>query len=208
MGGELIGINLDGETVQAYAVRIDGVTGPGEYQGLVPIVMSEPEDAYESIRLPEIMITRSSALPQMSRWFPGGHEYQVPASNSQQVAGPNGRMMPNLVEKKWWTLPFEIIYDIQIRARLRRDADRMLRHVGARFWAYGQVFVTDSEGDERGYYAFVDTYDALSELADISDRLQGHIVSLRVEAELDFDSPFLAPTTPRLTTNVLPGHKP
>lgn len=208
LGGELVNVVLDGEQVQAYAVRIDGVVGPGEHKGLVPIIIAEPDEAYESARLPEILISRSSAIPQMNRWFPGGHEYQVPASNAQQVVGPNGQLMPNRVEKKWWTYPFEIVYDIQLRARQRVDADRMFRHVGARLWAYGQVFLVDSEGDERGYYAFVDSNDALSELADVADRLQGHIISLRVEGELDFAEPFLMPTSPKLQTNVTPGEKP
>jgi hypothetical protein len=208
LGGELVNVVLDGEQVQTYAVRISGVNGPGEYNGLVPIVMSEPDETYQSAHLPEIVITRSSAVQQMNRWFPGGHEYQVAASNSQQVAGPGGRMMPNRIEKKLWTYPFEISYDIQLRSRLRIDADRMLRHAGARFWAYGQVFLIDSEGDERGYHAFVDTFDPLSELTDISDRLQGHIISLRVEGELDFAEPFLAPTSPTLRTNVIAGTKP
>jgi len=207
LGGELVNANLGGEQVQVYAVKIDGVNGPGEYNGMVPIVMSAPDEAYQSAHLPEILITRSSAMMQMSRWFPGGHEYQVPASNAQQVAGPGGRMMPNRVEKKWWTYPFEIIYDVQLRARQRIDADRMLRHVGRHFWAYGQVFLIDTEGDERGYHVFVDVFDPISELTDVSDRLQGHIISLRVEGELDFAEPFIAPTSPKLRTNVIAGTK-
>jgi hypothetical protein len=204
IGGELVNVALDGEASQHYAVQISGVTGPGEYRGLVPIVMAEPEDVYREILLPEILINRTSVVPQMNRWFPGGHEYQIPASNSHQVAGPGGRMMPSLIEKKWWTYPFEISYDVHLRARLRRDASNMLRHVGRFLWSYGQIFLTDSVGDERGYYAFVDTYDGLDELTDVANRLHGHMISMRVEAELDFAEPFLMPTTPKLTTNVRP----
>jgi hypothetical protein len=197
MGGELIEIDQDGERVQVYAVNIAGVTGPDEYQGLVPISMSEPEDAFQEQILPQIIISRGSEIPQMNRWFPGGREYQVPASNAQEVIGPDGvTKMPNRVERKWWTLPFEINYDIHLRARQRAQADLMWRHVGRFFWAYGQVFLTDSEGDERGYYAFVDSNDPLGELTDVADRLQGRTISMRVEAELDFDEPHLMPTTP------------
>lgn len=205
MGGELIEVDLDGEHVQCYAVRIPGVTGPDEYQGLVPINMSEPEDAFQEHVLPQIVISRGSMNPQMHRWFPGGWEYQVPASTARQVVGPDGvTMMPTQVEKKWWSYPYEIMYDVHLRARLRVQADRMLRHVGRFFWAYGQVFLTDSEGDERGYYAFVDSYDNLAELTDVTDRLQGHTISMRVEAELDFNEPFLMPTTPNLTITAEP----
>lgn len=203
MGGVLVEVEKDGERVQTYAVEIPGVTGPPEYSGLVPISMADPEDAFQEHLLCQIVISRGSVVPQMNRWHPGGHEYQVPASNAEQVVGPDGvTLMPNRVERKWWTYPFEIAYDVHLRARLRVQADRMLRHVGRHFWAYGQVFLLDSEGDERGYYAFVDSYDNLSELTDVADRLQGHTISMRVEAELDFDEPHLMPTTPRYRSSV------
>jgi len=205
IGGELIEVELDGERVQTYAVRVEGVTGPSKYNGLVPIGMSDPEDAYQAHLIPEIIISRGAVAPQMSRWHPGGHEYQIPASNAKSVIGPDGRtQMPNLVERKWWTYPYEISYDIHLRARLRAQADRLLRHVGRHFWAYGQVFLCDSEGDERGYYAFVDSYDSLSELTDIADRLQGHTISMRVEAELDFNEPHIMPTVNKMTLRTEP----
>ena len=197
MGGELIELELDGEHVQTYAVRINGLTGPDKYQGLVPISMSEPEDAFQEDIVPQIVISRSSMTPAMERWFPGGRAYMVPAANAKMVPGPGGkRMMPTIVEEKTWARPYEIMYDIHLRARLRAQADLMLRHVGRFYWAYGQVFLKDSEGEERGYMAFADSYDPLSELTDVADRLQGHTISMRVEGELDFDEPRLMPTTP------------
>lgn len=205
MGGELIEIEQDGEKVQVYAVKINGVTGPDEYQGLIPISMSEPEDAYQEHLLPQIIISRGSVTPAMNRWFPGGWEYQVPAAKAKMVVGPDGvTKMPTIVERKWWTYPYEIAYDVHLRARLRVQGDRMWRHVGRFFWAYGQVFLTDSEGEGRGYYAFVDSNDDLAELTDVADRLQGHTISMRVEAELDFNEPHLMPTTPNYSLNVEP----
>lgn len=198
LGAELVSIDIDGEEAPNYAVRIDGVTGPDVFKGLVPVVMTDPEDAYNENLLPQIVIARGSMTPQMARWFPGGHEYQVPAKSAEMVAGPGGRMMPTVVERKWWAYPFEISYDIHLRARLRLQADRMLRHVGRPFWAYGQVFLTDSENEERGYYAFMDSIENLSELADVADRLQGHTLSMRVEAELDFNEPHLMPTAHKI----------
>lgn len=203
IGGKLVEVEKDGERIQTYAVEIVGVAGPHEYHGLIPIVMADPEDAYQENLLPQIVISRGSVVPQMNRWHPGGHEYQVPASTAKMVLGPDGKtLMPTMVERKWWTYPFEIAYDVHLRARLRVDADRMLRHVGRFFWAYGQVFLRDTEGDERGYYAFVDSFDNLSELTDVADRLQGHTISMRVEAELDFDEPHLMPTTPNYKLGV------
>jgi hypothetical protein len=76
--------------------------------------------------------------------------------------------------------------------------------MGKHLWSYGQIFLLDSENEERGYYAFVESTDPLSEIQDVTERLQGHTISLRVEAELDFDEPFVAPTTPNLNTSVKP----
>jgi len=198
LGAELVNIERDGELVQTYAVGIEEVTGPDEYQGLVPVSMADPEDAFQDQFLPQIVISRGAVSPDMARWFPGGYEYQVPAVNSQQIPGPGGRTLPDKVEKKYWTYPYEISYDLHLRARLRWQADHMLRHVGRFFWAYGQVFLRDSEGDERGYYAFMESADNLSEIMDVADRLQGHTISMRVEAELDFHEPVILPTSSKV----------
>lgn len=201
LGAELVDHVRDGETAKVYAVRIEGVNGPDQYGGLVPIFMSEPEDAYENNQLPQIIISRGAITPDMQRWFPGGHEYQIPASVAELKPGPGGRLMPNLVEKKRWTVPYEISYDVHLRARLRRQADLMLRYALQYYWARGQVFVIDSEGAERGYYAFQESIDNLAEVSDVAERLQGHTISLRVEGELDFNQPFLHPTVQKLNAN-------
>jgi hypothetical protein len=202
IGSTLINIERDDELVQVYGVEIEGVTGPDEYKGLVPVTMADPEDAFQDQFLPQIVISRGAITPAMARWFPGGREYQVAAVGSEQVVGPGGRSMPNRIERKYWTYPFEISYDVHLRAKLRWQADHMLQHVGRYFWAYGQVFLRDSEGEERGYYAFTESYDSLSEITDVADRLQGHTISMRVEAELDFFEPIILPTSHRFTVTV------
>lgn len=201
LGAELIDQERDGEVAKVFAVLIDGVTGPDSYKGLVPVIMSEPEDAYEDHLLPQIVISRGSATPDRSRWHPGGWEYQVASAPSKLVPGPGGRLMPNQVEKKWWTMPYDISYDIHLRARVRLQADRMFRYVGRFFHAVGQVFLRDSVGDVRGYYAFQESVDNLAEIADVADRLHGHTMSLRVEGELDFNEPFVIPTAQKVNVS-------
>lgn len=201
MGAELVDHVRDGETAKVYAIRIEGLNGPDSYGGLVPVFMSDPEDAYERNELPQIIISRGSISPDMQRWHPGGHEYQIPAAMAELRPGPGGRLMPNLVEKKRWTIPYEISYDVHLRGRLRRQADLMLRHALRFYWARGQVFVIDSVGSERGYYAFQESIENLAEVSDVADRLHGHTISLRVEGELDFNEPVLHPTVQRMTTN-------
>lgn len=219
IGGELIDILLDGETADVYALRAAGITGPDQYKGLVPIIMEAPEDAYTANLLPQIVISRGSITPDMARWFPGGREYMVPAHRAETVEGTytgigektrdeqtirTGVKGPSKVEIKAWALPFEISYDVHVRARLRSQADKLFRIVGAVLWKWGQIRLRDSEGDERGYYAFLESIDQLSDIGDIADRMMGHTFSLRVEAELDFHEPFLARTTPHMVINTLP----
>jgi hypothetical protein len=203
LGAELIEIELDGEMVQTYGLRLEGVTGPELTHGLIPVQMSDPEDAYTAHLLPQIVVSRGSVTPSMAnRWNPGGREYLTRSAAAKTVVADDGRTGPSQVEIKRYALPFDISYDVHLRARLRAQADRMLQHVGRIFWAYGQIFLIDSEGDQRGYYAFVDSYENLSEIADVADRLQGHTVSLRVEAELDFEEPFVAPTQYKMRGSV------
>lgn len=204
IGAELVSVRLDGEEAQVYALRVPGVTGPDQYAGLVPIVMGEAEDAFSDELVPQIVLSRGSIMPAMSRWFGGGHEYMVPAHGSSEVTSSGGARGPSRVEIKAWTRPFDISYDVHLRARLRGQADAMLRKVGKTLWSYGQIYVRDSEGDERGYWGFVDSYENLSEIGGVADRMMGHTIPVRVEGELDFDEPFVAPTTPSLTVRTGP----
>lgn len=201
IGGELIEVSLDNERVQAYAVRVDGVTGPDEYDGMIPIFMSDPEDTYQQNLLPQIVVSRGSISPQNERWHPGGREYLAP-SGSQLLKTADGKTVPARRERKWWTYPYEISYDLHLRARLREEADRLLRHVGRYYWSYGQVHLRDSEGEPRGYYAFMESIENLSEIADVADRLQGHTLSLRVEGELDLHEPHIVPSQATVTTRI------
>jgi hypothetical protein len=206
LGGELIEILLDGELAPEYAIRIEGVTGPDQYSGMVPISFSNPEDVFQENLLPHLYINRSSFTPDMMRWFGGGREYMVPAADGETVAvmNPDGTVTqaPKRVERKAWTYPYNLTYEIHIRARLRTQADSMLKLLGKHLWAYGQVFLTDSIGEERGYYAFAESIDGLDEIADISDRTLGHTFSVRVEGELDFFEPVILPTQTNLNLNV------
>jgi hypothetical protein len=203
IGGELIDIELDGETVQEYALRVNGVTGPDAYNGMVPIIFMNPEDVYQRASLPHVVVSRSSIQPAMNRWQPGGRAYMVPAANTSWV-DVDGVRVPTLIELADPAVPFDITYDLHIRARLRAQGDIMLRQIGGvlgHVLAYAVLFVKDSEGDERSYEAFVESVDNLDEVADIADRTMGHTLSIRVEAELDFRDPVLRKTCPNLKFN-------
>lgn len=203
IGGELINFEIDGETVQEYALRVAGVTGPDAYRGMVPIIFQNPEDVYQRASLPHVVISRSGIQPAMNRWQPGARDYLVPAENTGWV-NVNGEQIPTIIELKDPAVPFDITYDLHIRARLRAQADLLLRQIGASMGhvlAYSVLYLTDSEGEERSYEAFVESIDNLDEVADVSDRTIGHTISVRVEAELDFQEPILRKTCPYLKFN-------
>lgn len=205
LGGELVNTAIDGEAIQEYALRCDGVTGPPEYQGLVPILMGESEPAYTEQLIPQIIISRGSIDPDMARWHNQGFEYRVAAVGAVMIPVPGTnpvRHIPSKIESKAYAFPFNIAYDLHIRARHRRIADKLLLKVGKVFWSYGQVRFKDSTGCERGYYAFVEGIQALNEIIDVTDRLQGHTISMRVEAELDFRDPYVQKTIHTFTTNL------
>lgn len=193
-GSVLKTITLDDEEVQDYAVQIPGVHGPDEYDGLIPVIFQEPEDVYQTGYIPHIAISRSAITPAMQRWHPVGKAYQVPAKVAQTVTAQDGSQGPSLNELKGYALPFDITYDIHMRARLRLQANRMLKYLGRYIWAYGSIFFTDNEGDERGYVAYLESIDNLDELVEFSDRTLGFTMSVRVEGELDFSDPLVAPT--------------
>jgi len=201
LGAQIIEIELDGERAPEYAIRFEGVVGPIEsfpgYEGMVPVIMQEPEDTYQPGYLPHIVISRSDITPDLIRWFPGGHEYRIPASVAKWVKSPTtGEIGPSMVEIKPWTLPFNLQYDIHIRDKRRIPADKMFRKVVSNLggFPYGQVYVKDSEGDTRGYHGFLEAVSKLDEVVEIGDRTIGHSLSLRVEAELDFTDPSLVKT--------------
>lgn len=203
-GAVLKDIVLDGETVQDYAVQIPGVTGPDEYDGLVPVIFQEPEDVYQTGFIPHIAISRSAITPAMQRWHPVGKAYQIPAAMAQTVTAQDGSTGPSLNELKGCALPFDITYDLHMRGRLRQQANNMLRYVGRFHWAYGALYFRDSEGDERGYDAYVESIDNLDELVEFSDRTLGFTMSIRVEGELDFSDPIVVRTFRSAGLNLAP----
>lgn len=201
-GAVLKTITLDDEQVQDYAVQIPGVTGPDEYDGLVPVIFQEPEDVYQVGFIPHIAISRSAITPAMQRWHPGGRAYQVAAKVAQMVEAQNGQIGPTLNEVKGYALPFDITYDLHMRARLRQQANNMLRFIGRFYWAYSNLYFIDNEGDERGYVAYQESVDNLDELVEFSDRTLGFTMSLRIEGELDFSDPIVVPTMRAAGINV------
>lgn len=187
----------------------------------IPITFSHPEDMYERYRQPVIVVRRDDISPAMNRWHPGMHEWRVPARGAQdrQVVFGVGTTTERTVtgydryESKEMAVPFDITYSLSILARHRgkgggaprhvpvgfegaagsprNQVNQILDHVLRVFPPYCQVFVIDSLGDTRRYSAFMEAISHLDEVPDVTERVLGFAVTLRVEAELDLNDPIV-----------------
>jgi hypothetical protein len=202
IGGELMEIERDGESIQVYVLSVPGVRGADLYRGNVPIVFQDSEDAYQSVELPYVLIGRNDMSAAMNRYQPGTRDYIMPAGVGGTITTDQGVTGPAIIETKGQAVPEDFTYDIHLRARLRLQANRMLKCIGK---ALGHpmsttvIYFTDSQGEERGYETSIESISNLSELGDISERMIGYTLSMRVMGELDFHDPTLSKTTPKFT---------
>jgi hypothetical protein len=68
-------------------------------------------------------------------------------------------------------------------------ANKILAYVLSIYQPYSAVLVYDSEGDRRSYEAFLDAMAPLDNVPGVGERVIGFALSLRVEAELDINTP-------------------
>lgn len=190
LGAEVIQVEFDREMANVYAIQVPAVAGPPQYKGWLPVYLGWPEDVHAEILLPQVVIVRSSVQPASERRVGSGSDYKIPS------------LLPDRLETKPIASPVDITYDIHLRCRLRTQANRMLHFFAGKLAMWRQVFVRDTEGEERGYYAFVESYEDLSDVADVSMRLQGHTISVRVVGELDLLTPYTEPRFRELSLNM------
>jgi hypothetical protein len=181
----------------------------------IPIVFTHPEDLYERYKLPGIFVRRDDLSPALSRLHPGHRRYRTPARTAKKiqatVGGNPGTTGAETVESwdRWemgeQAMPFDITYTISIMARARgygagqptpdgassprnqlnQILDRLLRV----YQPWCRVVVEDSIGDLRSYHAAMEAISHLDQVAEVTDRVLGFALTLRVEAELDLNDP-------------------
>lgn len=187
----------------------------------VPVTFSHPEDVYERYRQPVIVVRRDDIAPAMQRWHPGMTEWRAPkqGANPVVVTFDEGTFGETSVEgfdeyeHKEMSVPFDITYTLTILARHRgkgrlppkddpvgfagaqgsprNQVNKILDYVLRRFPPYCQVYVRDSLGDTRRYSAFMEALSHLDEVPEVTERVLGFAVTLRVEAELDLGDPYV-----------------
>ena len=196
----------------------------------IPITFSHPEDVYARYRQPVIVVRRDDLSPAMSRWHPGHKSYRAPAQKAKPVSvtfDPGTRVERSVsgfdsYETKDTGVPFDVTYTITILARHRgkgplpkkgvptgftgaagsprNQVNLLLDHVLRRTAPYCQIFVEDSLGDLRKYSGFMEAVSHLDEVPEVTERVLGFAVTLRVEAELDLSDPVVHQAVQTLTT--------
>lgn len=192
---------------------VTGVCPPPDYEG-IPVYFAFPDEVLDAKILPSFVVRRDDATPAMSRWHLGNQQYRIPAPGSHEVSVTHpitGEVIAtgaDRYETKDQAVPFDLMYTIQIRARYRNnlkvEAMKMLQYTLKRYPPYTSVYVKDSEDEVRGYTAFMESPSPLDTRPDVAGRETNFNVTLRVEAELDLNDPFVQSAVVGVTTSVSP----
>lgn len=161
----------------------------------IPVVFSHPEEVLQTHRIPVIEVRRDDINPAMQRWHPGMGTYRAPSLGAMAIGSPfagDTRTSWNRFDAAQQSTPFDILYTINIQARQRQymaAANKLLAYVLGIYQPYSAVYVKDSVGDRRSYEAFLEAVAPLDNVPEVSERVIGFALSLRVEAELDINEP-------------------
>lgn len=197
LGAELTEVVRDGETSRAYALDLRGMrcVGPDSYGGKVPVMFGIPDPTMEPYLLPILIIKRGDPVPDWIRWEPGGTAYKLPADGSKQVSvvvDTEGNEVSGYdkYETRKKEVPFNIPYDIEMRAKKEWQRTAMLQHVLKKLFQRS-MFVKDTAGNDRTYAFDLEGTTNADELADIADRTLSQVVSITVMAGLDIRDPLV-----------------
>ena len=162
----------------------------------IQVTFAFPEDVFRTYRVPMIVIRRDDFTPAMARWEPGTNQYTAPSATASQVNSRVG-VVYNRLEWLQQATPFDISYSIQVLGRDRSallSANKLLLYVLRRFPPVGSgLLLRDSLKDWRSYEAFMEGTSSLDTVPEITERVIGFAVSVRVEGELDLLDPTEGP---------------
>lgn len=173
-------------------MRVPGIAGTEEDK--VPVIFVNPEQVLSVYKVPMVLIRREGTDPAMARWYQQD-EYRIPAENAvvhEKVDSNTG-----LCTGKGWTYleskarayPYDISYTIELVARYRKDANKILRKVLSVFPPYGNIVVLDDLGCARTYFAQQTGFTEITEINDLVTRQPAYAVSILVWGELDHNEP-------------------
>jgi len=181
-----------------YYFNLPNVSPPPGLPG-IPITFAYPEDIFEKYYIPAVIVRRDDVVADMARWHPGAQQYKTTGIGAIPLALdlPNGTRVRGFSSKEYLEQaePVDLLYTVSILAKHRQgigarsEVNAVFKHVLRIFQAYGQIPVIDSIGDLRTYEAFREGVSMLDDLSEVSARMVGFAVTVRVEAELDLADP-------------------
>lgn len=178
--------------------RVPGVQGTQEDK--VTVVYANPEQVFSTYKIPMILIRRDSVVPALQHAFAWQNEYSVPASNAKLITKVDpltgiclGQGYSHM-ETKPRAFPYDIGYTIEIWARKRLDANKILQKVLSVFPPYGNMLVVDSVGAARSYLALQEGFSEITEITDIMNRQPSYAVTITTQGELDSSVPEIRKT--------------
>lgn len=173
-------------------VDVDGVDGTGE-EGRVAVTFKAPSSVFNEYVLPGINVERSDVSDDDQRKTPPrvGQKYRIPSDTADpvEVEHPEtGEIMRGYDEyvQRLNPDPYEISYDVQVRARNEVEAQTLQRYVRRTIRDRSDIVVYDTHGVPSPFTVFRDGAPKPSdEYVDMLNRYSGYVLSYRVEAELD-----------------------
>lgn len=177
-----------------YWLKVPGVDPAPDKPGIM-VTFAYPEDTFEKHVLPAIVVRRDDITAAMQRWHADGIIYTVPGTGARplsvDIPGQGTKHGWDRVEQKRQLEPVDIMYTVSILCRHRqgpggrKEANAILMRVLSHYHACASLEVLDDLGDRRNYEVFREGISMLDDLPEVSGRIIGFAITLRVEAELD-----------------------
>lgn len=156
----------------------------GDCAGDVPIYFSSGDPAISYETVPRIVVTRSSEDDAGQRLHPGHIQWEDRWDDSPQISGSD---FFEEYEQSYQAWPYDITYDLDIRATTRNQSNSIWNYIMANSTVKpkGYMSLRDSANDLRTYDVLFDSIGNADEMDDINQRFIGLSVTLRVLGEID-----------------------
>lgn len=151
-------------------------------------IVSQAE-IFPGFKVPAVVVKRESIDFAMDRLLTPGLAYRVPAEGANLVE-INGVVGYDAYEEMESYMPVDIRYSVQVMARYTSDANVLLMHLFKKFQTpFAVVFVKDDLGIQNSYEMRVESISNISDLIDVSEKLIGWNISLKILGELPLAQP-------------------
>lgn len=199
---------FDEGIVSSIGAVLDSALDPPAFQiknvpcaGDVTVFMSSADPNIVSETLPRIVVTRSSWDDAGQRIHPGWKQWRDRYDDSPEIDSTGEYKEMEQLQQAW---PYDISYDLDIRAATKREAQAILNYIqrNTTVKPKGYVTVKDSVGDTRTYDCLYDSVSQADEVEDIHMRYPGVSVTIRVLGELDIFTTEVAHTVESQQMNV------